>query len=211
MRQNVRSNRWHMGWRNRKAGAPSVRVPVLSLRRWTVASISVSLCLILWNLRSYYTSDIIRYGTVSGDAGGMTAIAVSGGRIVFRRTSGLSADDIQNCEGLTFTSGTAWGGMSPGFSGVGDLAFVNDSRSSTAGLEHHKLSILLGGWDQTIDEYALSTLYLIGPSLGLSILLGAAMLRRRRRAKSNRCINCGYDLRATPDHCPECGTVPGRK
>lgn len=44
--------------------------------------------------------------------------------------------------------------------------------------------------------------------VGVGLLPELVVLKRRRRARMGLCVNCGYDLRATPERCPECGATP---
>ena len=45
---------------------------------------------------------------------------------------------------------------------------------------------------------------------GLAALLLALRGRTAGHKGNGHCRACGYDLRATPEQCPECGTVTGR-
>src|SRR4051794_22769299 len=48
--------------------------------------------------------------------------------------------------------------------------------------------------------WMLITLAFLPPSVWMLV-----QLRERYRVKEGHCSKCGYDLRATPDRCPECG------
>jgi hypothetical protein len=62
------------------------------------------------------------------------------------------------------------------------------------------------GWEFfSIPLWFLSLLTVLLPLVWLLSL--SPFRRRRRRARAGLCPACGYDLRASPERCPECGTV----
>jgi hypothetical protein len=59
-----------------------------------------------------------------------------------------------------------------------------------------------------VPHWGVVVLLAILPGIGLT-----RIVRRRRavaRAGRNLCRVCGYDLRATPGRCPECGKIPAQ-
>jgi hypothetical protein len=60
-------------------------------------------------------------------------------------------------------------------------------------------------------EYGIShitSMLVLLPVPLLWLLLARWDRRKSRLAARGLCKACGYDLRATPDRCPECGAVP---
>ena len=54
---------------------------------------------------------------------------------------------------------------------------------------------------------SISIWYLVLSTAILPVIVVFLRLRPRR-PRPGYCQQCGYDLRATPDRCPECGTIP---
>jgi hypothetical protein len=73
----------------------------------------------------------------------------------------------------------------------------------------HSTSYIAGTKESTesyqfvVPFWSLAILWLIAPCIAYAL-----HRKRRRQLNRGRCPTCGYDLRATPERCPECGAIP---
>lgn len=178
------------------------------MKRWTfriLAAVSLLLWLaiaVTWPMSYWWTVLYIlnRYPEP-------TSISLDSGRIWWSRGGlGTPTDTGVRIEPNTASSGRS----------IFSLSFhTNDFR--LLGFEHEKLNetIIFG----TLNNRQMipTTLHAVALPLWFLLVLFSwpilPWIRSRRRAAmpEHHCGQCGYDLRATPDRCPECGTAAARE
>ena len=159
----------------------------------TVLSLVLALLMVALWVRSHWASDWI---TIRDDDARVFRVLVTNPsyfEFIIRR-SDSAADKAFWPSGIRYRSDTA---LSPGppphtFLGFGGERRVNPTLSMSL------VAILY------VPHWFFVALFSQLPAMRI-----CRSLCRRKLTISGHCPVCGYDLRATPDRCPECGTVAG--
>ena len=102
-----------------------------------------------------------------------------------------------------------------GYGANGWMSYGADDLTGRLGFGHAVVgaSVGLGGGSGML-RFRQNATYWMAPFWALLVVFGvlpaiewSVFSRKRRRRASGACVHCGYDLRATPGRCPECGAV----
>jgi hypothetical protein len=140
------------------------------------------------------------------DYTGSTAVVIDGGRVLFTRQQ------------TAFQSGPApivieWTAQRLDKTTASVRAFDAPRWLQAIGIDWRwqttapapPVAMPLAGFVQRERHVSIPFWLLIGVTTTAGWLLGRRNWLVRRRVINGQCPACGYDVRATPDHCPECG------
>lgn len=166
-----------------------------------LTALSLVLCLAtagLW-MRSYWRWDFVHWS--QSFRPGVETLSVS----LYSSGAGIAVYlGVQRPEnaGEADDSGWRWGSYGPSIIPYGAAVPAN-----RWGFGHDSLRHPIGHWGRIVFPIWLpATIFALLP-----LARGALAIRYCRRIRQGNCRFCGYDLRATPDRCPECGTPAAQK
>jgi hypothetical protein len=175
--------------------------------RWLfnfAAVVSLVLCVATMAMlvRSYVVSDTLKWQS-KPDPGvnSVSVISDRGGMVVWRMRENLAASEDR----------FSWTRRDP----EGYLAYSIGNRRRV-GIQHQLLGFgYLKDVPLSFFLYTSSSSAVFAPHWAVLLVTATGplfWLRSRAkfwsRRRRHQCLSCGYDLRATPDRCPECGAIP---
>jgi hypothetical protein len=163
------------------------------------AAVSLLLCVgvcVLW-VRSYWIEDSIRYVARGRDY----VVVSSWGRAACAQLYEQAPDERLLADPFLWSTGTPedmpaadWGIATVDWRG---FSLVRDPSTSGGSLTFVSVPI-----------WSVAVLTVIAPVLRWRSARRAAL--RHRKDVRDLCSSCGYDLRASPERCPECGKATRR-
>ena len=183
-----------------------------------LSALSLLLCaatVVLW-VRSYNVSDIVRRDfrriSINTQSGHSVELRSAGGGLTVTTAAYHNSDpDLRLWRTPLISAEVSWAwtadekpiypqlvptGLSRSWSNAG-FAWMECSFRTSWFIAYDEQSALVPYWFVAMGATVI-------PLLRLSRVLTSRRQFARRRGE--RCRLCGYDLRATPDRCPECGT-----
>jgi hypothetical protein len=154
--------------------------------------VSLALCASLVMLRERSKSRLDEVGYARAYSG--VYLQSVNGCIVLQRI------DVSLIDTSLASTPTGWGYTCRELGGIAELGTSGFWRTSTtfatAKGTYSARSWAMPHWAAIIATLLLPTIVVVRRRL------------RDKRARHGHCPACGYDLRATPDRCPECGALP---
>lgn len=175
------------------------RIPIFSM----LSLLFLVTVIVLWS-RSPRHADVLTFYTPSGKLAGLASdrqgLLLCTTEIPFSNEMGLSAQTMSASRDE--------------FAAVHDLLF-DPSNEKWHFLGFHTATGTLGSWNWKFSALIVPYWVLVIPLALLPLTGFRRVIVRRRRKRRGQCLACGYDLRQSPDRCPECGkpvgTVSGAK
>lgn len=166
-----------------------LRIPIVS----TLSFLLLAAVVVLW-CRSPKHADLVTFYTPAGHLAGLaserTGLLLCTTEIPFGSEMGLSAQTMSASRDE--------------FGPVHDLLF-DPSNERFHFLGFHTATGTVGTWSWKYSALIVPYWALIIP-VGILPLMGfRRLIIRHRRKRRGQCLACGYDLRQSPDRCPECG------